>query len=272
MNLLFEAMAWVLALFYDIVPSYGVAIILLTLLVMGVTTPLTLKGTRSMAAMQALAPQMKEIQEKYKDDKEKQNEKLLEFYNENNINPLSGCLPLMIQMPVFIVLYRVLEGLTLPASSIGVQLGWTGGQLGVGQVLTKVPGAVNELPFQPAYLSPSSSMYQDLFGSYTMPFLGLDLAESAAQALQGGIGEAFGYLALVLAVGLTGWYQQWMTTRTTGANASSQQKMIGNIMILVLPLISFSLPAGVVLYFLVSNIYRVGVQAYTGHWQGAPSA
>src|SRR5262245_34912934 len=121
---------------YDLVPSYGFAIITLTLLVMIVTTPLTLKGTRSMMVMQRLQPEMKRIQDKYKDDKEKLNEELLGFYKENNINPMSGCLPLFLQMPVFIVLYRVISGLTLPASTIGIQMGWTGGQLSAGDALS----------------------------------------------------------------------------------------------------------------------------------------
>ena len=72
-----------------------------------VLTPLTLKGTRSMMIMQALQPEMKKLQAQYKDDRQKLNEELLKFYKENNINPLGGCLPLLIQLPVFLILYRV---------------------------------------------------------------------------------------------------------------------------------------------------------------------
>ena len=98
-------MAW----FYDIWPSYGGAIILLTLTVMLVLTPLTLRGTRSMLRMQRLQPEMKRIQKEFKDDRQRQNEELMKFYKENGINPLSSCLPLLIQMPVFIILYQVLQ-------------------------------------------------------------------------------------------------------------------------------------------------------------------
>ena len=101
------------------------AIILLTLLVMVVLTPLTLKGTRSMMMMQQLQPEMKKLQARYKDDRQKLNEEMLKFYKENNINPLGGCLPLLIQMPVFLILYQVLRGLTRRVSDLGLwRPGW----------------------------------------------------------------------------------------------------------------------------------------------------
>src|SRR5947199_8408620 len=108
----FAPLAEALAFFYQLVPNYGIAIAMLTLAVMIVLTPLTLKGTRSMMVLQALQPEMKKIQAQYKDDRQKLNEELLKFYKENNINPLGGCLPLLIQLPVFIILYNVLRGLT----------------------------------------------------------------------------------------------------------------------------------------------------------------
>src|SRR5437899_2892454 len=107
---LFEPFAKLLAFFYSVWPSYGGAIALFTLTIMIVLTPLTLKGTRSMMTLQALQPEMKKIQAQYKDDRQKLNEELLKFYKENNINPLGGCLPLLVQLPVFIILYNVLRG------------------------------------------------------------------------------------------------------------------------------------------------------------------
>ena len=113
---MFDAIATVLAWFYSLIPNYAIAIALLTLTVMVLLTPLTLKGTKSMLQMQRLQPEMKKIQQQYKGDRQKLNEELMKFYQENKINPLGGCLPLLIQMPVFIVLYRV-RGLTRPAST-----------------------------------------------------------------------------------------------------------------------------------------------------------
>ena len=106
----FELFAQTLSFFYDLVPNYAIAIVLLTLLVMVITTPFTLKGTRSMIQMQRLQPEMRRLQLKYKDDRQKLNEELMAFYKENNLNPLGGCLPLLLQTPVFIILFNVIQG------------------------------------------------------------------------------------------------------------------------------------------------------------------
>ena len=95
----FDVFAEALSFFYDLVPNYAIAIALLTLLVMVVTTPFTLKGTRSMIQMQRLQPEMRKLQIKYKDDRQKLNEELMAFYKENKLNPLGGCLPLLLQTP-----------------------------------------------------------------------------------------------------------------------------------------------------------------------------
>src|SRR5437763_15959934 len=108
----FEPFAHVLEFFYKIWPSYGGAIALFTLSIMIVLTPLTLKCTRSMMVLQALQPEMKKIQAQYEDDRQKLNEELLKFYKENNIKPLAGCLPILVQLHVFILQYHVLLALT----------------------------------------------------------------------------------------------------------------------------------------------------------------
>ena len=142
MNVFFDLIAALMAFVYDIWNNYAWAITGLTLLVMVAVTPLTLKGTRSMMMMQQLMPEQKKLQNRYKDDRQKYNEELLKFYKENNISPLGGCLPLMVQMPIFIVLYAVLRGLTRRTSPLGFNLGFTGGQLGQGVHLTIPPTPV----------------------------------------------------------------------------------------------------------------------------------
>src|SRR5687768_409722 len=115
---LFEIIAKTLSVFYDLVPNYAIAIAMLTLVVMVVTTPFTLKGTRSMIQMQRLQPEMRRLQLKYKDDRQKLNEELMAFYKENQLNPLGGCLPLLLQAPIFFILYNVVRGLThIPANA-----------------------------------------------------------------------------------------------------------------------------------------------------------
>ena len=109
----------VLAFFYSIVPNAGVAIILLTVTVRLLLFPLTAKQAKSMLAMQRLQPEIKKLQAKYKSDRQKLNEEMMKFYQENQINPLGGCLPLLVQMPVFIALFQVLRSTaaTVPTGS-----------------------------------------------------------------------------------------------------------------------------------------------------------
>ena len=88
---------------------WGWSIVLLTITVRALMVPLTVKQIGSMARMQALQPQMKEIQKKYKEDKQRQQQEMMKFYKENNVNPLGSCLPMVAQLPVFISLYYMLR-------------------------------------------------------------------------------------------------------------------------------------------------------------------
>ena len=97
-----------LKLFYQIAPNYGVAIILLTVLVRVVTLPMSIKGQRSMMKMQRLQPQVERIRERYKNEQDKLHHEMMELYKRNHVNPLGGCLPMAIQFPVFIGLYEAL--------------------------------------------------------------------------------------------------------------------------------------------------------------------
>ena len=103
---LYRVIGWLLAVFYIPFHNIGIAIILLTIVIMLVQFPLTAKQARSMIQMQRVQPEIKKIQQKYKDDKAKQNEELLKFYQENKINPLAGCLPMIITIPIGIAVFR----------------------------------------------------------------------------------------------------------------------------------------------------------------------
>jgi YidC/Oxa1 family membrane protein insertase len=217
-------------------PSYGGAIILFTLAVMLVLSPLSIKSARSMIAMQRVGPELKKIQAKHKNDREALNREMMAFYKANNVNPFSSCLPLLLQMPVFIVLYRVLHGLT--------QTGSDG-------------------TFDPKYLDHGSSLYQDLSATDKMMSWGMDLSKSAVQELQDrGVLVAIPYILLVGIVVVTSFVQQrQIQGRNPNAAANPQQQMIGRILPFIFIPISISLPAGVVVYFAVSNLVRVGQQA-----------
>jgi len=235
---IFDLFAEVLNFFYTLVPNYAIAIALLTLLVMVLTTPFTLKGTRSMIQMQRLQPEMRKLQLKHKDDRQKLNEELMAFYKENNLNPLGGCLPLLLQTPIFILLYRVIRGLT---------------KLGTDEPPT----------FDPKYLDHTSELYKALDHVDQMMAFGVDLAQSASKALQDGFMTGLPHVILVVIVAISSYYQQkQIQGRNPNVEMPPQQKMMMRLFPAMFVLVAFVSPSALVVYFVTSNLYRMGMQAY----------
>lgn len=141
----------VIFLYNNVIANYGVVIILLTIIVRLVLTPLTLTQTKSMARMQRLQPQLQELQKKYKDDKQKLQQETMAFYKQNNVNPLAGCLPLLLQLPVFFALFQALR---LPS-----------------QIVTDVIGT----PYLPVYLLGSIKNFIANIPNPNFNFLWMDL-------------------------------------------------------------------------------------------------
>ncbi|MDW3176924.1 MAG: YidC/Oxa1 family membrane protein insertase [Acidimicrobiia bacterium] len=260
---MFDLIANLLSFFYDLNNSYAVAIALLTLVVLVISTPLTLTGTKSMLKMQLLQPELKEIQNKYgKDEREAMNAEMMEFYKSNNINPVGGCIPMLFQIPVFLVLYRVILGITRRATDVGTEFGEVAGSLAGGSAAEVIDLGEKRL-FNPAYVGEDSQLFKDLSDTSEMNSVGFDLARSASQVLGDGIVDALPYLLLVLVVGVTGWVQhQMIRKRQTGAAINPTQEMIMKFMPFFLPVFSFTLPAAIVIYFLISNLYRIAQQYY----------
>ena len=228
-----EGLGSVLAFFYSIIPNSGVAIILLTVAVRLVLFPLTAKQAKSMIAMQRVQPEIKKLQAKYKNDRQKLNEEMMKFYKENQINPLGGCLPLLLQMPVFIALY---------------------------QTLRDIPKFI---PHPPAQFS---QMYTDICGKATpskcqpdMHFAGMNLTTSASKAMSSGLSVGWPYLVLVAFVVVTGFVQQRQTMRNQ-TQPNPQMAIISKIFPVVFAFITWGLPSGVGLYFATSNLWQIGQQ------------
>jgi YidC/Oxa1 family membrane protein insertase len=264
----FDALASVLNFFYTIIPEglrpalgFGLSIMMLTVLVMALITPLTVKSTRSMLQMQRLQPEMKRLQEKYKDDREKLNQELMAFYRENQINPLGGCLPLLAQMPVFIIMYQLLRGLTVRPGGLGSGVGQIVAQTQLGEPTT--PWIFTNQLFTPAHLNQGTDLYKALSSTNDMNFLGMDLSLSAAQAMGKGFLIALPYLALLGIMLATGLYQnRQLQARNTSGNVNPQQQMIMKFMPFFLPIFSYGFPAGLALYWCTQNFCRIGTNAY----------
>ena len=266
---LFDGLAWLLAVYYSLGESYGIAIMLFTLTVMLVLTPLTFYTTRSMLRMTALQPQIKKLQGQHQGDRQRMNEEMMRLYQANNVNPLGSCLPMLAQLPVFFVLFRLIRGLTRRVSDLGTHVGW---RLPFGE--NRVPSPdFPERTFNPEYLAADSDLRVALENSTEMNFLGTDLSSSLTDAFRVSFSTALPFLLLIVLIGVTSYVQQRQIAgrRDPDAPVNPQQQMIMKVMPWFLPIISISFPAGLNLYFVSSNIVRVGQQAvitrriYTPH-------
>ena len=264
----FQVVGHVLSFFYSIIPSVGVAIILLTLLAMLLLTPLTVKSTKGMLEMQLLAPELKKLQKQYKDDKTKLNEEMMKLYQEHGVNPLGGCLPMLGQIPVFLIMYRIVKGLTNRDEGVGAGVGHIVGQLGA--KVSPTPWLLTDQPFQPQHISTTSELYKDLHGATKMPFSGIklpvldmDLSLSALDAWGKGIGTFIPYFALILFILVTGIVQQrQIQGRNSNAQVNQMQQTMMKIMPIFLPVFSFNFPAALTIYWSTQQIVRIGQQSY----------
>ena len=235
-----------LSILFNIWPhNYGVAIILLTLIVSLLLFPLTLKQTRSMKAMQEIQPEIKALQKELKHDREELNKQMMALYQERGVNPAAGCLPLILQMPIWFALFRVLR---------------------VG------PSADDPTVLDPTDIIPTDSKLADALLAGDSGFLGMDMLKSPQQLTSEGLAAAIPAILLILAVVATGFYQGLQTTRKNKANGKQQEskqaqqmQTVAKIMPLFLGFISWGFPTGLVLYFAVSNLFRIGQQAVIFH-------
>jgi YidC/Oxa1 family membrane protein insertase len=237
---LFEAPAALLAWFYSFTHNYIVAIAMIALVVMIITAPLVLKSTKGMLEMQKLQPEMKKLQNQYRGDRQKLNEEMMKLYQEHKVNPMASCFPLLLQMPVFIIMFRVLHGLT--------HLGSDG-------------------TFAPQYISKSSELYQSLVGKTEMMAWGLDLSKRP----YGMVGESFGqgllYVGLVLALGILYFVQQRMVASRAAVSPTvspTQQKLMQYLPVAFAVFMGFYL-TGLVIYYFSQAVFRIGLNYYITH-------
>jgi YidC/Oxa1 family membrane protein insertase len=247
---LYRVIGWLLALFYIPTHSLGIAVILLTIVIMLVQFPLTAKQAKSMIQMQRVQPEIKKIQQKYKDDKAKQNEELLKFYQENKINPLAGCLPMIITIPIGIAVFRTF--------SHGVQkhLPQSGR---MGELYHAICGTKGTHACT-TYLNHHTSD-----PPAALNFLGMSLNITAREAQKlGGLGKAWPYYVVIALVAFTGWFQVKQTQarqlQTSSAGPNAQMQAITKIFPVFFAFICLGLNAGANIYFVVSNIWRIGQQ------------
>jgi len=234
---LFDGVGWVIAWVYSWSNDYSIAIGAMAVLVMIVITPLTLKSTRGMLEMQRLQPELRRLQIEHKGDRQGLNEAMMKLYQEHKVNPLASCLPLLAQMPVFILMFRLLTG------------------------LTSRPGPGEG--FVPRNLDPASEMYQSLVGKTEMKSIGLDLAVQPIDVMRDDFGRGLIYAALVVGLALLYFAQQRMVaSRTVSPTMSASQQKIMQYLPVVFAVFQVVLPTGLIVYYFVQALVRIGQQAY----------
>jgi YidC/Oxa1 family membrane protein insertase len=251
---LFVAIATVLAWIYGIVPDYTAAIVILTVLIMALLTPLTIKSTKSMLAMQALQPEMQKLRAKYKgaENREQLNQEMMKLYRENGVSPTGGCLPMFLQMPALIVLYDTIRGLANTVKK-GQTIAWSG------KKCTQTACAT------PRYVPHSSLIFKNLLKAHgAMHSIGLNLAAKPLTHRANWIDYIPYFGLLAVAVGLQYFQMAQMTKRSKRNNTQQQmpQQMqtMQRFMPLIFAYIYFLVPAGVVIYMIVSSAIRVLTQ------------
>jgi YidC/Oxa1 family membrane protein insertase len=238
---LFEGPAWLLAKFYDFTNNYILAITMIALVVMLITAPLQLKATKGMLEMQRLQPQLRRLQQEHRGDRQKLNEEMMKLYQEHKVNPLASCFPLLLQFPVFIIMFQVLHGLT-----------------------EKIDGREGFPGFTPQYISTTSKLYQDLVGQNEMLAWGLDLAKTPIQAIGESFTGGFVYALLVVALGALYLVQQKMVAARASVSPTMspmQQKLMQYLPVVFAVFLVFYL-TGLVIYYMAQAVFRIGLQWY----------
>ena len=233
---MFQAAAWLVATFYAWTHNYALAIALVSVAIMLLITPLTLKSTKGMLEMQRLQPEMRRLQQQYKGDRQKLNEEMMKLYQEHKVNPLASCLPLLAQLPVFFIMFRVLHGLT---------------QFG------------DDRTFDPQYIDKASELFVSLDGKSKMVSFGLDLAVTPVEALQDNFAHGLWYALLVIAMAALFLVQQRMiASRTVNPTMSATQAKIMQYLPVAFAFFQVFLPTGLVVYYAVQAVIRILQQWY----------
>jgi YidC/Oxa1 family membrane protein insertase len=251
----------ILAFFYSIIPNYPIDVALLTIVIMAVLTPLTVKSTKNMAAMQALAPEMKKLQQKYKgaENRAQMNDEMMKLYKEHNVNPASGCLPMLLQMPAFFVLYSVIRGMTNTVSK-GASIPYTVTPTGIDP--TRASHCTTSVCAVPRYINPDTKIYHDIVAAHgQLISFGMNFAEKLLSH-HSSLWAAIPYLILVLgAVGLQYLQMSRLNARNPQASqANPQAAAMQKYMPLIFGLIYLNVSAIINVYFIVSSAIRIGTQ------------
>ncbi|MFM7820182.1 MAG: YidC/Oxa1 family membrane protein insertase, partial [Actinomycetota bacterium] len=180
--------------------------------------------------------EMRKLQNEYRNDRTKLNEEMMKLYQEHKVNPLASCLPLLAQMPVFIIMFNAIRGLTIRGD--------------------------NDL-FTPKYLDANTDIYRSLVGQSEMLSLGVDLAKQPIRAMQDNFVSGLVYALLILLLAGLYWVQQRMVaSRTVSPTMSAGQAKLLQYMPVAFAVFQIWLPTGLVVYYVTQAVIRIVQQQY----------
>ena len=258
----YEAIAWLVVHIHTVLAdvfgsqsawAWALSIVFLTIAMRLVLFPLFVKQIKNQRAMQVLQPKMKELQAKYKNDKEKLNQEMMALWKEHGANPLAGCLPLVLQIPVFIALFRVLNSLK-PSNC---------------------QGSPTCIPFQGAHFDHHYGISAHIVASAaTSKVLGVPIfaAFNTSQSALNAVGAHSATVKIVTAVmivlmGASTFYTQRQLMARTAAQGgggtnqfAQQQKILLYVLPLTFAIFGYRFPLGVLLYWLTTNLWSMGQQ------------
>ncbi|HSZ15219.1 MAG TPA: YidC/Oxa1 family membrane protein insertase [Solirubrobacteraceae bacterium] len=225
--------------------SWGLAIVGLTVLIRAILVPLTYRQLKSMQEMQRLAPEINKLKEKYKEDKQRQQQEIMKFYQENKINPLASCLPLLLQLPVFVSLFYMLRT-DLKKHICGTQLvSYFNAHSGLATKF-KVSSPISSVAHLPSKFIEETTC--NTVSAHSAKFLFIpDITNKAT-----------GVVLVVLIVLYVG--SQLASTFIATATADPNQRRLMLLLPVVFVVILYRYPAGLLVYWITTNLWTVGQQ------------
>jgi YidC/Oxa1 family membrane protein insertase len=264
---------------YEIFGDYGIAIILFTVAIKLALMPLNVKQIKSSMKTQELQPELKKLQDRYKNDKEKLNEEMVKFFKENNHNPAGGCLGILVQMPILLVIFQVFKN---PISHM----------LKGGEYVAKLFSEMNVVTEAEVIFNYTTELSNNLVSGEIIPlwlsekiidiqdgmkFLGIfDLAKTPTYRIELLRGEPTVYIPLLILIAtlaiVTFVSSKMMTSFKKNANNNENDETLkkmaatNNTMMLLMPIMlaffSFQVPAALTFYWLIGTVFQVFQQIY----------
>ena len=245
---------WVLCQIYELVGSYGIALIIFTILAKLILLPFQMKSKKSMIGMQKIQPKLKELEKKYKNDKERYAIAVQKLYKEENVSMMGGCLPLLITFPIMLGLYAIVR------QPLSFMLGFGEEQIRqlaeiVGVTIGNSPISNMEIPIA-AQMGAHAEQIKAAFGDITIienfNFLGINLSQTPSFA-------RFDILWIIpILSGASSYFFSWLSKKYQPVQSNEQAAASSGMMNVMMPLMSvwiaFIVPAGLGFYWIINNL------------------